>query len=279
MQRLAADLGVAHYESGLFWFQLEGGPQIQVEPLEQGDAIALHAGFRRVPRGHENEDTTIEDLLSANAPRNGYPMWAIDPVDGQAVLFQRFDDAGIGYEELVRQVQGFAQKGAAGMTPSPERQNASAAVPTPTDAETFRLLLADLAFRHGGDPAAADTADKGGFLVATEDGGGVLIRLEPVPATVLLKSLVAFMPMDEEEMGEARTGEFLRPLLEANLLGEATGGACFAIDDEDGDGLIAYRRLPLAGLDAFTLGRSLGELMTTSARFAENLNINMPVLA
>jgi hypothetical protein len=278
MQRLAGDLGVAGYESGLFWFQLEGGPQIQVEPLEQGEAIALHAVMGRVPQGVQEEDAFISDLLSANAPRQTGPIWAIDPVDGQAVLFQRFDNAQLPYDEFVAQVKNFAQKAAQGVAPLPDQTAAPAAEPTPTDASTFRLLLADLAFRNGGDPAAADAADTQGFLVAAESGGGVLIQLES-PNSVLLKSLMAFMPMDEEEMGESQAGEFLRPLLEANLLGEATGGACFAIDDEDGAGLIAYRRLPLAGLDAFTLGRSLGELMATSARFAENLHINMPVLA
>lgn len=279
MQRLATDLGVAQYESGLFWFQLEGGPQIQVEPLEQGDAIALHAGFGLVPYGGEDEDTVLTDLLSANSPRQRGPVWAIDPVDGQAVLFQRFDDADITYEAFLERVRVFAARAAGGLEPrslaqeEPAEQSGSIA-----DLDAFRHVLVDFAFQRGFAPLAAEVADAGECLVALGGGGGVLIQFEPSSSMVLLKSVMGFLPMDEVELGNAQPGAFLRPLLEAHLLGEATHGACFAIDDQGGD-LVAYLHLPLAGLDGFKLGEALDDLADVSIRIAEQINLKMPNLA
>jgi hypothetical protein len=82
--------------------------------------------------------------------------------------------------------------------------------------------------------------------------------------------VLGFMPLDDQD-DEPR----FRQLLEANLLGEATAGATFALDPED-HCVVACRRLPLPGLDAATLGRELDQIGMTAARFAEHLGMERP---
>jgi hypothetical protein len=280
VHRLAADVGLSNYDDGLFWFQFENGPQVYVEPLAEGKAVALHASLGSVMHASQDADELISGLLNANAPRHRAPVCAIDPTDGQIVLFQRFDDAGISYEDFVERVHAFAERAAGGLEvllrPKSEDvpQNDSALA----NADAFRHILTDFAFQRGFAPVAAEVAESGECLVALGDGGGVLIQFEAATSTVLLKSVMAFMPMDEEDMGAAQLGEFLRPLLEGHLLGEATRGACFAIDDRTGD-LVAYRHLALEGLDGHRLGEALDEIAEVSVRFAHRINLKMPNLA
>jgi hypothetical protein len=118
-------------------------------------------------------------------------------------------------------------------------------------------------------PADATPGDEA-RIIALDSGQYVFVEEEPISETVLIKAVLAFLPLDADDEASV-----YRQLLEAHLLGEATGGACFAIDP-DADELIAYRRLSLARLDSSQLAKEISDLATTAMRFAELLNLPAP---
>jgi hypothetical protein len=113
-------------------------------------------------------------------------------------------------------------------------------------------------------------SEDGLYVLPSDSGHYMFVVDEPQRGTVLLKAIVAFLPIDGPD--DAAT---YRHLLQAHLLGEATGGACFAIEP-DTDDLILYRRLPLAGLDAARLADEMETLLGTTVRLAEMLQIPPP---
>jgi hypothetical protein len=108
------------------------------------------------------------------------------------------------------------------------------------------------------------------FVIAMDSGHLIVVEEEPSLETVLVKALLAYLPLDDDDVTP-----IYRQLLEAHLLGEATGGASFAIDPDE-DELIAYRRLPAATLDARRLATEISELATTAMRFADMLQLPAP---
>ncbi|MES3001979.1 MAG: type III secretion system chaperone [Pseudomonadota bacterium] len=282
LHRLAADLGVADYQAGSLWFSLDGGIEVVVEPLEDGSAIAAHANLGPAPVARdEAEDDPCYDLLVANVPDANADgdavVYAIDPVSESLMLFTRLPPAEPGgYEDFAARVRAFAQAAQTandalpGMPP-----RASAARRDPRGRlhdDTFANLWAEYAFKAGlarGVPEAQD----GGYLLALHRGGFVLVQPESGFGRVLLKAVLAFIPLDDD-IDEAVV---CRQLLEAHLLGEATGGAYFAIDRKSHE-LIACRRLALNGLDAHALDEAIDALANTAQHFCNRLKL-LPVLA
>lgn len=134
----------------------------------------------------------------------------------------------------------------------------------------FEQIWATYCHDNGFAPPPDATPDDESHIIAVESGHYIFVQEEPIAETVLVKAVLAFLPLDSaDEAG------IYRQLLEAHLLGEATGGACFAIDPDE-DELIAYRRLPVATLDARRLATEISELAATTVRFAEMLQLPPP---
>lgn len=282
LHRLAADLGVADYRAGPMWFSLDSGLEVVIEPLEDGSAIAAHANLGPVPTARdEAEDDPCFDLLVANAAdanaHGDAAVYAIDPVSGSLMLFTRLPQAALGgYEDFTARVRAFAQAAQAANEALPGMP-ARAPTPRPDTRsrlhdDTFANLWAEYAFTAGlarGVPEAKD----GGHLLALHRGGYVFVQPEPDSDHVLLKAVLAFIPLDDD-IDEAAV---YRQLLEAHLLGEATGGAYFAIDLKSHE-LVACRRLALNGLDAHALDEAIDGLANTAQHFCAQLKLP-PLLA
>jgi hypothetical protein len=134
----------------------------------------------------------------------------------------------------------------------------------------FEQIWASYRHDNGFTPPPEATPDDEAYIIALDSGQYVFVEEEPISETVLVKAVLAFLPLDNDDEINV-----YRQLLEAHLLGEATGGACFAIDP-DADELIAYRRLPIASLDASQLAKEISDLATTAMRFAELLKLPAP---
>ncbi len=135
---------------------------------------------------------------------------------------------------------------------------------------TFQDLWSIYRHEQGFAPATDADVDDETFIIAMETGHWIVIEEEPISETVLLKAVLAFLPLDDGD-----PANIYRRLLEAHLLGEATAGACFAIDPDAGE-LIAYRRLPVRQLDAPRLSMEIDGLATVAMRFAELLDLPAP---
>jgi hypothetical protein len=272
LKRLASDVGLQGYEEGTIALDMKQGPQIVIEPLEGATAVALHTDLGMAERDANEDEPFFANLLSANAPARGVdaPAFAVDPVSGSLVLFKRFQDArSLDYEEFVAHLHAFAD--AAKRDLATTRPAADLESETRPHDEVFARIWSDFLKARGLARDADDAQEMHtGGAIELDDGGYLLVDSEPATGTVLLQAVLAFLPLDELD-----DEPVFKRLLEAHLLGEATDLACFAIDPED-ETLIAFRRLPVEGLDADKLGEALDGLGITAARFAEMLSIARP---
>lgn len=265
MIHLSRDLGVPGYEDGTLWFREQGGIEVVVEPLLDGESLAVHARLGRV--GWEDAGLGLEELLRANAPSGGRCITAIDAVENDVILFRRFDDASLPYEAFVDGVQQFARIAAEGLPvlASVSSNDQDDGVTTLRHLQTDNLVrnaIGDFAHARGLEPPE----DTSHFLVCMPGGGGISVQVEPASGDVLLISHLGPAPADDQE---------LRQLLELHMLGEATGGAYFAIDEQGGD-LILHRSVSADGLDGLELDRLLNALGGATLDCAQRLGISLP---
>ena len=279
LQQFASDLGATDYESGSLAFSTPEGAEVVVEPLAGDNALTVHTSLGRAPARSDDLFAAgpFESLLAANAAlRNrDAPSHAFDPVTEEVVLFSRFEDpAGMGYEffsDRVREIALAAGQGASVDTQAEAaRADEAAARASAAHDNAFRNVWSDLLFARGLATAGDNDVDAMGGLIVLDDGGWLVVHNESAAGTVLIEAVLGFMPVDGGD-DEPR----YRQLLEANLLGESTGGATFALDPDD-QCVVACRRLQLPGLDAATLGRELDQLGMTAARFAEQFGMERP---
>lgn len=134
----------------------------------------------------------------------------------------------------------------------------------------FEQIWATYCHDNGFASSVDAALDEEAYIIALDSGQYIFVEEEPISETVLVKAVLAFLPLDTDD----EAGVY-RQLLEAHLLGEATDGACFAIDP-DADELIAYRRLTIASLDSSQLAQEITALATTAMRFGELLNLPAP---
>ncbi|MES3001981.1 MAG: type III secretion system chaperone [Pseudomonadota bacterium] len=272
LDRFAAELGLAHPADGTIWFSVEDGPQVVLEPIDDGRALALHTSLGAAPRAGHEEMAALADLLASNAPDVGHgTVAAIDPVSEDLMLFKRLHrPADLPYEEFSLQLFNFAEAARRrrdGFAPiaSPQEDDANE-----VHEEAFRQLWSEYVFARGLSNAGGEPQAHDPYLITPDEGGYLFVELDPATGSVLLKAVLAFLPLDELD-----DDPMLRQLLEAHLLGEATGGASFAIDEVAGE-LIACKHLHLAELSAHELGEEIDDLAMTAARFARMLAITLP---
>lgn len=265
MANLARDLGVHGYEDGTLWFRQQSGVEVVVEPLLDGESLAVHARLGRI--GWQDGGPSLDALLRANAPSKTRCIVAIDAVDEDVVLFRRFDDADVPYASFVDGVQQFAQAAAEGSTQPltwPENDlSGDGLLPVHADASSA-MRNAIAAFAHArGLEAPEDTSQ---FLVCMPGGGGISLQIDPATGELLLVSHLGPAPTEEQA---------LRQLLELHMLGEVTGGAYFAIDAQRDD-LILHRSVSADGLDGLELDRLLNTMGAATLDCAGRLGISLP---
>lgn len=265
MGHLARDLGVHGYENGTLWFREQSGVEVVVEPMLDGESLALHARMGRV--GVQASGPSLEDLLRANALSESRCITAIDAVDDDVILFRRFDNAALSYESFVEHVQQFAQTAGEGLPAlaSSQDDQMSEGLPPSGHAQTVnavRNAIGDFAHARGLTPPE----DASHFLVCMPGGGGISVQLEPSSGDVLLISHLGPVPADEQT---------LRQLLELHMLGESTGGAYFAIDGQSDD-LMLHRRVGADGFDGLVLDRLLNAMGAATVDCAQRLGIALP---
>ncbi|QHE85790.1 type III secretion system chaperone [Hydrogenophaga sp. BPS33] len=265
MGNLARDLGVHGYEDGTLWFRQQSGVEVVVEPLLDGESLAVHARLGRV--GWQDGGPSLDALLRANAPSKTRFIVAIDAVDEDVVLFRRFDDADVPYASFVDGVQQFAQAAAEGSTrPLTWQENdlsGDALLPVHADASSaMRNAIAAFAHARGLEPPE-DTSQ---FLVCMPGGGGISLQIDPATGELLLVSHLGPVPTEDQA---------LRQLLELHMLGEVTGGAYFAIDAQRDD-LILHRSVSADGLDGLELDRLLNTMGAATLDCAGRLGLSLP---
>lgn len=279
LQQFASDLGATGYESGTLAFSTPEGAEVVVEPLAGDSVLTVHTSLGRVPGKSDDFFAAgpYETLLAANAAlrHRDAPSHAFDPVTEEVVLFSRFEDPAVmGYEAFSSRIHDFTLAAGHGVSIDTQadaaRAKEAASRLSAAHDNAFRNVWSDLLFTRGLAMAGDNDVDAMGGLIVLDDGGWLLVNNESAAGTVLIEAVLGFMPLDDED-DEPR----FRQLLEANLLGEATGGATFALDPDD-HCVVACRRLPLPGLDAATLGRELDQLGMTAARFAEQFGMERP---
>ncbi|MEO5672957.1 MAG: type III secretion system chaperone, partial [Ramlibacter sp.] len=136
--------------------------------------------------------------------------------------------------------------------------------------QDFRNLWAQYAHAQGLAATSPASADDSGYILTVEGLGHVFVRPEAASGRVLLKTVLTFLPLDNEDPNWV-----FRGLLQAHLLGEATEGAVFAIDRDEGD-LIACRRLPMDGLDSFALNEAIDSIAGTAQHMCGLLALEAP---
>ncbi|MDO9434129.1 type III secretion system chaperone [Hydrogenophaga sp.] len=207
------------------------------------------------------------DLLRANAPSNAQCIAAIDAVEDDVILFRCFNDASLPYEIFVGQVQRFAKVVAEGVPVHSAAQHEKAANGAQhalhvEASQVVRNAIRDFAHARGLTPP--EDTDK--FLVCMPGGGGISVQIEPSSGDVLLTSHLGPVLADDPT---------LRPLLELHMLGEATGGAFFAMDEPEGD-LVLYRCVSAETLDGLELDRLLNRLGVATVDCAQRIGITLP---
>ncbi len=222
------------------------------------------------PAADDDNVDHLAGLLAANDPGlNANAVRAIDPVTDQLLLFRRWEaNAACGLESFMEQLGTFAHE--AGQPAAAAQEDRTPLGVSSLEEDVFAGVWADYVhtFQLGG---LDDAPGKRGHLIATHDGGAVFVRQEH-GGRVLVSAVLTFLPLEvDDEAG------VLRRLLEANLLGEATAGACFAITADDE--LTAYRRLPLMGLDAATLEQEINQIAATAAHFVSGFGLTPPLAA
>lgn len=264
---LSALTGGAPHKGGVYTVEFDGAPAVCVESLA-GDALCAHVVSGPAPAADDDNLDNLAGLLAANDPAlKASAVRAIDPVTDQLLLFRRWEaNAACGLENFIEQLATFAQE--AGQPAATAREEPAPLRVSSLEEDVFAGIWADYVhtFQLGG---LDDTPGKRGHLIATNDGGAVFVRQEH-GGQVLVSAVLSFLPLDiADEPG------VLRRLLEAHLLGEATAGACFAITADDE--LTAYRRLPLAGLDAATLEHEINQIAATAAHFVSGFGLTPPL--
>lgn len=287
LYQLAAEFGIADYSGGSLWFKPEDGVPITVEPMHDAPALAVYAGLGRIgllnPDGSMSGTPTAKALLRANAPRHRRPVCSIDPVDDEIVLFRRLEGPDLDYpvfraglDEFVLQVQAAL----AGHL-LPVDSSVPPAAPTHDAAQVaaFESVWSEFVHQRGLQGRTETPMPGDECLMPLLDGGGIVIGYEPADHTVLLKSVLASLPLGDAQRSGSSEDEILRPLLAMHLLGENTAGASFAIDEGGTDGLVLYRRLPVNGLRADVLADTLDRLAQDSTRFCAAVGLQLPVLS
>ncbi|MES3001976.1 MAG: type III secretion system chaperone, partial [Pseudomonadota bacterium] len=271
LQQLARDLDIRDYSAGALWFAMDGGPPIVVEPLTDASVLAIHANLGAAsPERHGDGDAPYARMLAANgrAGSDGL-LYGVDPLNQTPILYQRLEDAAAwSYSDFVSQLREFADGARRAADGSALEGNddirADLSGLTVIHEDAFHSLWADFLFERGLAALCERPSEPTGGLIALDDGGWLLVHHEAESGMVLLETVVGTLPDRDEKV--------FRELLEAHLLGEATDGACFALEPDDST-VVAFRRLPLQGLDATTLGAALDGLGITAARFGAALGL------
>jgi hypothetical protein len=273
LQQLARDLDIRDYSAGALWFAMDGGPPIVVEPLTDASVLTVHADLGAASLDRRGDtDAPYARMLAANSHAAGHdgPLYGVDPLNHSPILYQRLEDAaGWSYGDFVSQLREFADDarraadGSASEADDDIRADLSGL--TVIHGDDFHSLWADFLFERGLAAHGERLSDPTGGLIALDDGGWLLVHHEAATGMVLIETVVGALPGAGDEA-------VFRQLLEAHLLGEATDGACFALEPDDRT-VVAFRRLPLHGLDAAALGTALDNLGITAARFAGVLGL------
>lgn len=273
LARFAGQAGAADYRGGPFGFALDDGPAIVAEPLADGQAVGLTVDLQHAP-----EDSRLEEFLAANlrAHVQESGMYAYLPAENSLLFFRRLEQVGrTPFEDLVSQIRAFAQEAQAALLALPEPLPAGETVPSgaapASDADVFGHVWSDFLLAQGLGREAPQPEEDGSFVLALEGAGHVFVCPDPLRACVVLKTSLALLPLDVHDEADA-----LRTLLHAHTLGEATGGAVFAID-AGAQELVAWRALALAGLDAFALNDAIDSLAEVARFYSEKLA--MPAVA
>lgn len=260
----------------------DGTVPVSVELIEGGSALAVHADLGPVPAGADSH--LLEAMLAANLPsdhRRG--VLAIDPITSVAVLFRRLDIEQAAYESFIEDLHAFADVAvrarealvalAEDRIGPNEFSDALAVTPASTTAGARgegRWMAVWNEHVRGRGQAAHEGADAQALSdVLLSDAGHYLLASE-TPDGLMLKAVLAFVSVD----GLGR--DTLVQLLQGHLLGEATRGAFFALDESTGE-LLLCRHVPAQRLEASGLTDELDRLATTALHFASTLHIEPPV--
>lgn len=256
MSRFAQAVGATDYRFGPLRFSRATGPSIVAELLDEGRALGLTVDLQHVP-----EDERLEDFLAANRVDNapGAGVYALHGAPQTLLFFRRLEDAGrYAYEDLMREIQAFERTALAARDALPNALVAGALAPAAGDtsashADSFRHVWSDLVFSQGLGRELPDAEPDGSYVLLLEGAGHVFVRPDLAHECVVLTLTLAPVPLLGDEPPSWRT------LLQAHTLGQATGGAVFAIDLAE-RALIAWRSLPLGGLDAYGLNDAIDSL-------------------
>ncbi len=252
MARFALEMGTSDYRFGPLCFSLPDGPSIVAELLDGGSALALTVDLEHAP-----EPSRLELFMAANVIENAQDsgVYAVLESRNALLFFRRLEDAGqYAFEDLVAEMHGFAYAAQAALDALPNALHANAAPPTQdawaTHEDTFKHVWADMALAQGLGTEPPEPHDDGSFCLSLAGAGFVFVRPDNARGRVILKTMVALLPLINDEPTAWLA------LLHAHTLGQATGGAFFAIDT-DAQELVAWRSLPMAELDGYSLNEAI----------------------
>lgn len=271
MARFAQAMGTSDYRFGPLSFSQADGPTIVAELLDNGRALGLTVDLQHAP-----DASRLEGFLVANQTENAQSagVYAALPSGRNSLLFfRRLEDANqCAYEDMEQALLAFAQTAQAALDALPDALQGAAfdapmADAAATHADTFHHVWSDFALAQGlGQELPAPEAD-GSFILSLDGERHVFVRPDTARGCVVLTTSMALLPLFNDNESAVWLG-----LLEAHTLGQATGGAVFAIDADEQE-LIAWRSLPLAGLDAYALNDAIDSLAEVARFYTEALQL------
>lgn len=272
LARFAQAVGTSDYRFGPLSFSQADGPTIVAELLDDGRALGLTVDLQHTP-----DASRLEAFLVANRVQNAQDagVYAIYPANNNTLLFyRRLEDPGpYAHEDLLREIQSFAQTAQAALDALPHALEGAAfdapvADAAATHADTFRHVWSDFALAQGlGKELPAPAAD-GSFILSLDGERHVFVRPDTARGCVVLTTPMALLPLFNDNESAAWLG-----LLEAHTLGQSTGGAVFAIDPDE-QALIVWCSLPLAGLDAYGLNDAIDSLAEVACFYTQELALD-----
>lgn len=269
MARFAQEMGETDYRSDVLGFAEGDGPTVLAELLDDGRALGLTVGLQHTP-----DPSQLEAFLAANRVENAQDagVYAFSPVHGTLLFFRRLENAGAyAYGEWVSELQAFEQAAKAALEALPGALEVGA--PPPADdgadnAESFKHIWSDFAFAQKLGAEPEERCADGSFILALEGLWHVFVRPDNARGRVVLKMAVTLLPLlnvDEPAVWSS--------LLQAHTLGQGTGGAFFAIDNEEQE-LVVWRSLPMAGLDGYALNDAIDSLAQVARHYTQELKLD-----
>ncbi len=239
------------------------------ELLDDGRALGLAVDLR-----HKPDPSRLEAFLAANRVENAQDsgVYALSSADDTLLFFRRMEDAGqYTYDEWMGELQAFERAAKAALQALPHALQVEA--PPPQDdwldnAESFRHVWSDFAFAQGLGAEPPERCDDGSFILALEGFWHVFVRPDNARGRVVVKMAVTLLPLLVEDETEVWSS-----LLRTHTLGQGTGGACFAIDDEAQE-LVVWRSLPMSSLDGYGLNDAIDGLAQVARYTTEELKLD-----